>query len=141
MPFLRAGFLKAAHRPNYLYCRIDSIPYLGLAIVLLCIFMLNTSPNHGMSVDLVKSFHARPVRTATKEDAIRITVTRDGSVYFRHTKVVLDELPNRIHDATLNGAEKRIYLVVDARALYGNIKLIFPQIQLAGVENVCFLTN
>jgi biopolymer transport protein ExbD len=141
MPFLRKGFLKSASRANNLYCRIDFLPYFGLAIVLLCIFMLNTSPHHGISVDLVNSVHAGSMRAATKEDAIRITVRREGTVYFRNFLVTADELPNRIRDATLNGAEKTIYLAVDERAQYVGVKLVLLQIQLAGIERVCFLTN
>lgn len=137
--FLRKGFLKAAHWPNELYCHIDPIPYFGLAIVLLCIFMVINPPLQRRYIELVKSPHARSVRAATKEDAMRITVTRDGTIYFRNYHVTVDQLPNRIRDATLNGAEKRIYLVVDAR--YGDVKLVLPQIQLAGIEKVCFLTD
>ena len=141
MPFLRKGFLKAAHRPNCLYCQVDPIPYLGLALVLLVIFMVINPPVQRMFIEIVKSSQAKSVRSAVKEDAIRITVMRDGAIYFRNFLVKSDELPNRIRDATLNGAEKKVYLVVDARALYRDVKSVLRQIKLAGVENVCFLTE
>ena len=142
MPFLRRGFLKSAHRPNYLYCRIDPIPFLGFAFVLLCAFMTSEPTiTRDVSIDLFASSHAHSVPAAMKWDAIHIAVTRDGSVYFADSKVTIDELPNRIRDATLNGAEKKIYLVVDARAVYGDVKTVLSQIQLAGIERVCFLTE
>jgi biopolymer transport protein ExbD len=142
MPFLRNGFLKAAHRSNHLYCRIDPIPFLSFTIVLLCAFMASEPMiTHAANIDLFASFHSHPVPAATKWDAIRIGVARDGSVYFGNSKVAFEELPNRIRDATLNGAEKKIYLVVDARVLYRDVELVLPQIQLTGTEKVCFLTE
>ncbi|MGB7845426.1 MAG: biopolymer transporter ExbD [Candidatus Acidiferrum sp.] len=141
MSYLRKGFLKAAHRPNRLHCRIDSIPFVGFAFFLLCAFMTSEPMiSRAVYIDLFASSYAHPVPAVTKWDAIRISVTRDGSVYFRHTKVLVDELPNRIRDATLNGAEKKIYLEVDVRAKYGDVKVVLSQIQLTGIEKVCFLT-
>lgn len=66
---------------------------------------------------------------------------RDGAIYFRNSHVKIDELPNMIRDATLNGAEKKIYLPEDARARYRDVAQVLPQIQLTGVEKVCFLTD
>jgi biopolymer transport protein ExbD len=37
--------------------------------------------------------------------------------------------------------KKGIYLAVDARAHYGDVKSVLPQIQLAGIEKVCFPTD
>jgi biopolymer transport protein ExbD len=141
MAFLRKGFLKSAHRPNNLYCRIDPIPYLGFTFVLLCAFMTSEPMiTHGVGIDLFASSYARSVPAALKWDAIRISVMRDGYVYFGNSKVQIDDLPNKIHDATLNGAERKIYLQVDARAKYGDLKAVLPMIQLAGVQKLCFLT-
>lgn len=123
MPFLRRGFFKAARRPNNLYCHVNPLPYFGLTIVLLCIFMTTPHANH-RDVDLFKTSHATSQVAARKEDAIRISITRDGSIYFRHSHVGLDVLPNRIRDAVLNGAEEKAYLSVDARARYSDVKLV-----------------
>jgi biopolymer transport protein TolR len=142
MGFLRKGFLRSANRRNELYCRIDPIPFLGLSFVLLCAFMTSEpmiTSSH-MS-DLFTAPHAHSVPAARRWDSIRIGISRDGSIYFGNSKVAIDELPNRIRDATLNGAEKKVYLVVDARARYGDVKAALAQIQLTGIENVCFLTD
>lgn len=140
MPLLRRGFLKAAHRPNNLHCHVNPLPYLGLTIVLLCIFMTTPHTNY-QGVDLFKTSHSTSQVAARKEDAIRISITRDGSIYFRHSRVRFDVLPNRIRDAVLNGAEEKAYLSVDARARYSDVKLVLPQIQLASIEKVCLLTD
>lgn len=143
MSFLAKGFLKAAHRPSELYCRVDPIPYLGLAFTLFVIFAV-TAPypsRHGIGLDLFKSTHARPMPAALREDSLRIYITRDDNFFFRNRKIAPDDLPNAIRDATLNGAEKKIYLTVDSRAHYGDINLVIQKIRLAGIEKVCFLTD
>jgi biopolymer transport protein TolR len=142
MAFLRKGFLKSANRRNELHCWIDPIPYLGLSFVLLCAFMTSQpmiTSSH--MTDLFTAPHAHSVPAAKRWDSIHIAITPDGSIYFGNSKVAIDELPNRIRDATLNGAEKKVYLAVDVRARYGEVKIVLAQIQLTGIEKVCFLTN
>ena len=132
MAFLHRGFLKSANRPNNFYCKFHPAPYLGLAIALFCFFMLGAPSSHGgVPVELVKSAHAHSFSLATREDAIRVGITRDDSIYFRNHKVATGDLPNRIHDSVLNGAEKRVYLQVDFRVPYStssrlSIRFVLP---------------
>jgi len=93
------------------------------------------------SVDWAIAVHSSPQPGALKEDAVLIRVTRDGSVFFRDHRVVHTDLANEIREGVRNGAEKRVYLVVDARAKYGNAIAVLLQIRLAGIENVSFLTE
>lgn len=142
MPFLRKGFLKAAHRPNHLYCRIDSMPFLGLAFSILCLFMTSEPMvNPSVSIDLFASPHSHSVPVAMKWNAIHVGISRYGGVYLGNIKVSIDDLPDRIRDATQSAAEKKIYLKVDARAKYSDVKAVLSQTQLTGIENVCFLTE
>ncbi len=141
MAFPRRGFLKSANRRNELYCRIDASGVAGIFVFLLALFIVTTPSHRGRwGVDLPVVAHPRPVPFALREDAIRVTATRDDTIYLRSMRVKLDELPNRMRHANLNGAEKNIYFVVHARAYYGEVKSVLPLIQLAGIENVCFLT-
>jgi len=78
---------------------------------------------------------------ALSEDAIQISVTRDGQVYFAKDRIMLQHLPEEIRQGVRNGAANRIYLNVDARAKYGEIIAVLVQIRLAGIENVGFLTE
>jgi biopolymer transport protein ExbD len=142
MAFLRKGFLKSANRRNELHCRIDPIPYLGLSFVLLCAFMTSTPMiTHSRILNLFTGSHSHPTPAARRWDSIHIQITPDGSIYFGDSMVAIDELPNRIRDATLNGAEKKVYLAVDVRARYGDVEAVLAQIRLAGLQKVCFLTN
>jgi len=132
MAFLHRGFLKSANRPNNFYCKFHPAPYLGLAIALFCFFMLGAPSSHGgVPVELVKSAHAHSFSLATREDAIRVGITRDGSIYFWNHKVATGDFRNRIHDSVLNGAEKRVYLQVDFRVPYStssrlSIRFVLP---------------
>jgi len=72
---------------------------------------------------------------------MQISVTRDGHVYFRSQRIMLQYLPEEIHQGVRNGAEKRIYLNADARAKYGDTIAFLDQIRLAGIEKVSLLTE
>ena len=78
---------------------------------------------------------------ARREDAIRLSVTSDGSLYFRDQRVAAYEIPDLIREGVRNGAEKKVYVSADARAKYGRVLQVLDGIQLAGVEKVCFITR
>jgi biopolymer transport protein ExbD len=145
MGFLRKGFLKSANRHNELLCRLDPAPFAAIffAIFLLLLnpYTVTDTPSRMGNADLVTLQHAKNLPMATREDAIWITLTRDGSIYFQNSRAVSSELPRKIRDAVLNGAERRIYLKVDARAKYGDMNALLPYIQLSGIENVTILAE
>jgi biopolymer transport protein ExbD len=144
MAFLRKGFLRSANRRNELYCRIDPAPIAAIFFAFVSMFIGDIGAPHAhrmVVVDRATASSSRDLPRALREDAILISLTRDGSVYVRNTRLPPTELPNKIRDSVLNGAEKRIYLQVDARAKYGDVKALLPYIQLSGVENVSFLTE
>lgn len=139
MELRRGAFLKSIGRAKPLFLEIDPHPYLGLAMVILCIFMTAAPPMHpAYAMDLAAAEHGRKIPKIACYDSITISINRYGSIYFRNTKTPPEDLPNRIHDAVLNGAEKRVYLRVDARAKYGDVNALLPYIQLAGIERVTF---
>jgi len=144
MGFLRKGFLRSANRRNKLYCRIDPAPVAAIFFAFVAMFLGDIGNPHAhrmVVVDRATAGSSRDLPKALREDAILISLTRDGSVYVRNTRLHPAELPNKIRDSVLNGAEKRIYLQVDARAKYGDVKALLPFIQRSGVENVSFLTE
>src|SRR5439155_333918 len=85
--------------------------------------------------------HSSPQPGAQKEDAMLISITRDGRVFFRDHRIARADLANEIREGMHNGAEKKVYLVVDARAKYGDAIPVLTQIRFAGIENVNFLTE
>ena len=81
------------------------------------------------------------MRAALREDAIKIMLTKDGSIYFRYQKVVGEDLPQRIRDSIQGGAERKVYLAADARARYSDVEIVLDEIRASGVHNIALLTE
>ncbi len=95
---------------------------------------------HGdVPVDVPSAFHATRQPKAVREDAVEISLARDGRVLFRHTRVLPKSLPILIRGAVQDGAEKKVYLAVDARAKYGDAAAVVDAIARAGINQICFL--
>jgi biopolymer transport protein ExbD len=76
-----------------------------------------------------------------KEDAMRILIARDGSIYFGNHRIIAEELPREIQERVQNGAEEKIFLAVDPRTRYGSAEKALDQICIAGIRDVSFLTD
>jgi biopolymer transport protein ExbD len=70
---------------------------------------------------------------------MKIYMTRDGRVYFRNTRLNVKSLPILIRGAAVEGAEKKVYLAVDARAKYGDAAAVVDEIGKAGIREICIL--
>jgi biopolymer transport protein ExbD len=137
------GWTKTAVKwPNRIPGRIDAYPLVGLAITLLVIFMV-TPPmvTHSYSVDLPRTQYASPTPRAVRKDAQIVSILPDGQIYYRHTRVMADDLPGLIREGVRNGAERKIYIRADSRAKYFSVKQVLTEIRQAGIENVCFLAE
>jgi biopolymer transport protein ExbD len=69
---------------------------------------------------------------------MRVYVTRDGRVFFCDLQVVPEDLPEVVRRAIQGGAEKKVYLAVDARAKYGDAA-VPGEIGKAGIREICIL--
>jgi biopolymer transport protein ExbD/biopolymer transport protein TolR len=136
-------FLKTLKRENSLYCRIDLWGFLSVMVVLFFVVMVAQTSYHdlpGNGVDLTESHHAIAMPGALREDAMRVNIQRDGSIYFGYIHISRDDLPDLIREGLRNGAEKKVYVSADARAKYGGVIQVLNEVRLAGVEKACFLT-
>lgn len=93
------------------------------------------------SVDEAIATNSAPQPGALKEDALRISITRDARIFFRDQEIRFEGVPQRIREGARNGAEGKVYLIVDARSKYGDTAAILDQIRSAGIENVSLLTQ
>jgi biopolymer transport protein ExbD len=143
MPSAQPQFkLSALRRKNDLLCQINMWGFVSIMLALLFIFLPITTDTHrSVPVDRATAWHSSPQRGAQKEDAMLVSITRDGNVFFRDQHILRSELANEIRERMRNGAEKKVYLVVDARARYGDAIPVLAQIRFAGIENVNFLTE
>src|SRR5258706_10666120 len=143
MPSAQPQFkLSALRRKNELLCRIDMWGFVSVMLALLFLLMPGTVVDpSGPTADLVGARHSTRMPGALREDALEVVITRDGSIYFRERRIALEDLPNEIQEGLQNGAERKIYIKVDARAKYADVPAVLDKIRLAGVENVAFLTQ
>ena len=137
----KAAALRAAKRRPSVYPAIDLMPFVGLFLVLLIIFMLIPTSHGGVSVDLPKARNATLQRGAVREDAIRIFVARDGHCYFRSTTAAPEGLPDLIRAAIRDGSERKVYLSADTRARNISVEIVVDQIRLAGITHIAILAN
>ena len=134
--------LSALRRNSELLCRIDMWGFVSIMLVFLFLLMPWTVIDGGGPVaDLPQALHSTPIPGALAEDAMQITVARDGRVSFGRHWINCEDLPNAIHESIRAGAERRVYLAADARAKYGDVRAVLDQIRASGIENISLLTH
>jgi biopolymer transport protein TolR len=121
---------------------INVTPMVDVMLVLLIIFMVITPMlQHGPPVDLVKTNNPEPMPDADKEDALLVSVNRDGSVFFGMDKVGPDVLTQKVRDRITNRADKRVFVKADMRAKYKWVVEVVDDVRSAGVSELGLLTE
>jgi biopolymer transport protein ExbD len=121
---------------------INVTPMVDVMLVLLIIFMVITPMlQKGISVDMAKVNNPTPMQDADKEDALLVSVMRDGTVYFGSDKVVVDSLTGKVKDRLTNRTNKMVYVKADARAHFGNVVQVVDAVRSAGVDDLGLLTE
>jgi biopolymer transport protein TolR len=96
---------------------------------------------HGSSMDLPRAHHAVSMPHANREDALVITITRDGKVFLGVNRVPVKKMSANIRIRVINGAERKVFLKVDGRAMYRDVEMVVDEVRSAGVENIVFLVE
>lgn len=121
---------------------INVTPMVDVMLVLLIIFMVITPMlQKGVSVDMAKVNNPVPMQDADKEDALLISVMRDGKVFFGSDRVDADQLTQKVKDRLANKVDKRVFIKSDARARYGAVVEVVDNVRSAGVDDVGLLTE
>jgi len=121
---------------------INVTPMVDVMLVLLIIFMVVTPMlQKGVSVDMAKVNNPEQMPDADKEDALLVSVTRDGQVYFGTDQINVDNLTNKVKDRLANRADKRVYVKADMRARFGNVVQVVDGVRAAGVDDLGLLTD
>jgi len=135
---------KVAKRRSLTGAAINMWPFAAILLVILFILMgpsMTVVHRRYASTDLPIATSVLAQPKSRREDAITVQVSRDGSVFFRNQKIVVQDLPQYIRDAVKEGAEPRIYLSGDARSRYGDIQVVVTKIREAGIKDVVILTE
>jgi biopolymer transport protein ExbD len=113
-----------------------------VVFVILLIFMTVTPGHHGVSADLAKVSHPISMPGALREDAMKVSILRDGKVYFGSDRINVINLPAKIQDHLKDReAERKVYIVADMRARWSNVKTVLDGVRSAGVIRVAFLAE
>lgn len=121
---------------------INVTPMVDVMLVLLIIFMVVTPMlQKGVSVDMAKVNNPEQMPDADKEDALLVSVTRDGHVYFGSDQISVDALTTKVKDRLANKPDKRVYVKADMRAHYGAVVQVVDGVRAAGVDDLGLLTD
>jgi biopolymer transport protein ExbD/biopolymer transport protein TolR len=121
---------------------INVTPMVDVMLVLLIIFMVVTPMlQKGVSVDMAKVNNPEQMPDADKEDALLVSVTRDGQVYFGTDQINVDNLTSKVKDRLANRADKRVYVKADMRARFGSVVQVVDGVRAAGVDDLGLLTD
>jgi biopolymer transport protein TolR len=121
---------------------INVTPMVDVMLVLLIIFMVVTPMlQKGVSVDMAQVNNPEQMPDADKEDALLVSVTRDGMVYFGSDQISIDALTTKVKDRLANKPDKRVYVKADMRARYGGVVQVVDAVRAAGVDDLGLLTD
>ena len=121
---------------------INVTPMADVMLVLLIIFMVITPMlQKGQTVELAKTKNPIDMKEADRDDAVLVTVTRDGKLYLGQDKVSVDVLATKVNDLLASRLEKKVFVKSDLRAKYGDVVQVVDNIRNAGVDQIGLLTE
>lgn len=134
------------HKPKApdVVSEINVTPMVDVMLVLLIIFMVITPMlSKGQNVDLVKTHNPVKMQEADKEDAILVSVTRDGRIFISpgNMMISLDKLADKVKDLQTNRSDKTVYLRGDARAKFEVVEDVIDTLRTVQVDNLGLITE
>lgn len=121
---------------------INVTPMVDVMLVMLIIFMVITPMlSKGVTVEKVKTKNPIAMQDADKDDAVLISVTRNGDTFLKTTKMIPDQLPAQVKDLIQNKTDKTVYIQADARARYEVVVDVVDNLRAAGVDQIGLLTE
>ena len=122
---------------------INVTPMVDVMLVMLIIFMVITPMlTKGMSVDLVKTKNPIALKEADKDDAILISVTKDGKVYLGSDQFPdLNQLGVKVKDRLSAQLNKTVYMKNDSRARFERVVEVIDNLRGFGVDQLGLITE
>jgi len=123
--------------------RIDMIVFaLAFVIVLYAFMIFSAYPiHHGLGSDLPRVSNAIVLHDADREDAIIISIARDGKIFYRAAQVQSKYLPLLVRDSMYGGAKREIFFRVDARARVGTLLEALDAVRPTGIQRIAFFAE
>ena len=121
---------------------INVTPMVDVMLVMLIIFMVITPMlTKGVQVDLVKTKNPIAMADADKDDAVLVSVNKNGEVFLGSTRMTADALPAKVKDLLTNRISKICFLKCDQRSRYEKVVEVVDNLRAAGVDQVGLLTE
>jgi biopolymer transport protein ExbD len=123
---------------------INVTPMVDVMLVLLIIFIVITPLlTKGVAVEFAKAKNPIAMQNADKEDAILISVTRDGKSFLSpgNKEVAASDLPTKVQDLLTNKLDKTVYIRADARSKYQAVEDVVDNLRAAGVDQLGLITE
>ena len=118
------------------------VPMCDIMLVLLIIFMVITPMlQKTVSVDMAKTVNTRSMKDADRDDAVYVTITRDGKVFLGSEQTRPEDLLEKVQDMIANRVDKTVYLKSDTRAKYETVVDVVNEIRSAGVDQLGLITE
>jgi biopolymer transport protein TolR len=121
---------------------INVTPMVDVMLVLLIIFMVVT-PMLQKGISVAKVNNPEQMPDADKEDALLVSITRDGKVYFGSEQVQdVNNLTTKVKDRLASrSGDRRVYVKADMRARFGGVVQVVDAVRAAGVDDLGLLTD
>jgi biopolymer transport protein ExbD/biopolymer transport protein TolR len=125
---------------------INVTPMVDVMLVVLIIFMVITPMlNKGANIELPKARNPIALPDADKEDAVKVSITRDGQVFLSPglERVNAEDLAPKVRDLLQNkvGSERTVYLRADGRSKYEKVEDVVDNLRSGGVDQLGLLTE
>jgi biopolymer transport protein TolR len=126
-----------------LFCQIDASALAAVLLVLVVAMMfVQPTPHHGIGPDLPHVSHPVSMPSANREDAMVISVLRDGAVYFGRDKLLPEQLRSKILDRLKDrSVERKVYIRADGRVWHRTVKEVLAVVQSLGIEQTAILVD
>jgi biopolymer transport protein TolR len=120
---------------------INVVPLVDVMLVLLIIFMV-TAPmmQRGIEVKLPTSRRAGPISSEPLFVTVPMSYRTDRRVRLGKEAIRIEVLSERVRQALLTRAEKKIFLQVDGAVTAQDIMNVFDRLKEGGVDDVGFVT-
>ena len=123
---------------------INVTPMVDVMLVVLIIFMVITPMlNKGANIELPIARNPIALPDADKEDAIKVSITRDGQVFLSPglEKVNSEDLAPKVRDLLQNRTSRVVFIRADGRAKYSVVEDAVDNLRAGGVDQLGLLTE
>jgi biopolymer transport protein TolR len=125
--------------------KIDVTAFASVMVVLVFTLMIldltRTRPQDGFGPRLPRVADPVAMPGALREDAVTVTIRRDGRIYLGLGESTTDQLAAELERQFRGGSEQKAYIRADARVQYGSVKAVLDAVRAVGIEKIGFFAE